>query len=71
MMNYMLEKTLKGNKTCVQYVKYLAKNGDKMRNNNWFLKTLLPPIEEDIACEWPQIEEQSILKDQQIYLIYA
>ena len=29
----MVEKTPKGNQTCVQYVKYLAKNGEKMRTN--------------------------------------
>ena len=37
-VNCMVEKMPKGNKTCVQYVKYLAKNGDKTRTNippNW------------------------------------
>ena len=30
----MVQNTPKGNKTCVQHVKYLSKNGDKMRTNN-------------------------------------
>ena len=38
---------------------------------DWFLKTLLPPIAEDIAFECPQTEEETILKAQQFDLIYA
>ena len=37
---------------------------------DWFLKTLLPPIANDVASERPQIEEESILKAQQFELIY-
>ena len=38
---------------------------------DWFLKTLLPPIEKDVAYERPQSEEEAILKAQQFDLIYA
>ena len=38
---------------------------------DWFLKTLLPPIEKDVASERPQSEEEAILKAQQFDLIYA
>ena len=48
MVNYMVEKTPKGNKTCVQYVKYLAKNGDKMRTNGSF-RSLMRHIETTIV----------------------
>ena len=38
---------------------------------NWFLKTLLPPIEKDVASERPQSKEEAILKAQLFDLIYA
>ena len=43
----MVEKMQKGNKTCVQYVKYLAKNGDKMRTKT--LEDLLVKYEHPIV----------------------
>ena len=38
---------------------------------DWFLKTLLPPIEKDVASEHPQSKEEAILKAQPFDLIYA
>ena len=38
---------------------------------DWFLKTLLPPIDKDVASKRPQIEEEAILKAQQFDLIYT
>ena len=38
---------------------------------DWFLKTLLPPIEKDVTSKHPQSEEEAILKAQQFDLIYA
>ena len=38
---------------------------------DWFLKTLLLPIEKDVASECPQSKEEAILKAQQFDLIYA
>ena len=38
---------------------------------DWFLKTLLPPIEKNVASEDPQSKEEAILKAQQFDLIYA
>ena len=38
---------------------------------DWFLKTLLLPIENDVSFKHPKSKEEAILKAQQFDLIYA